>query len=62
MQVDHPIDRLSDAILALEGLCDLLCQVDSKDMHLVNPDRFYFTVSIPVKQAREAYEDLISGR
>lgn len=62
MVVDHPVDRLSEAIMALEGICDLLCQLDSKDMHLVNPDRFYFTVHMPVKQARAAYEELISGR
>ncbi len=62
MQEVHPVDRLSEAIMALEGICDLLCQLDSKDMYLVNPYRFYFTVSMPVKQAREAYEELISGR
>jgi hypothetical protein len=62
MQVDHPVDRLSEAILALEGVCDLLCQISGRDMHLVDPEHFYSTLAMPVRQARQAYEDLTSGQ
>lgn len=55
---DHPVDRMHDALHALQGLRDLLLQLQAKDMHLIDPDHLFYLLDIPLRQACEAYQDI----
>jgi hypothetical protein len=51
-------DRLDQALKGLRGVLDLLCQVGTRDLHLVDPDHLYFLLLHPVQAAEDAAGDL----
>lgn len=56
----RPCERLSHARHALQGVIDLVCQIDSSDMHEVNPGNLYFLLDLIMQQI-EIVEETMAG-